>query len=183
MVFKRTGKKKTLDKISAGELKMLSAELECRIAALNEDVRIATVKIDAFLSSAEIGSHDAELEFAARELSNQLRIRADLRQRLASAQNKRFAVDRLISIKEEMINLSHSKADLLDLLDTEALCEEQEERNVREGFEKMRIENILSAAGEETRYEKILETLKAVNRNEKTVANAREEMELFTSEQ
>ena len=180
MILPLFGKKKSLDKVSEGELKLLLAELEFQESSLEREISELNTAVKKQLSICKNILTENEMELLSCELENLVSLKEDAIQRKTAIQNKRHAVVRLLHVKQEMQSY---KTSVLDVIDIDSIISHQEAMHEQKDIESMRVEQILENTRTDRKHTKILNLIRAVNADSYSVNDAEREIERLTLEQ
>ena len=174
------GKKKSLDKVSEGELKLLLAELEFQESSLEREISELNTAVKKQLSICKNILTENEMELLSCELENLVSLKEDAIHRKTAIQNKRHAVVRLLHVKQEMQSY---KTSVLDVIDIDSIISHQEAMHEQKDIESMRVEQILENTRTYGKHTKILNLIRAVNADSYSLNDAEREIERLTLQQ
>ena len=175
-------KKKTLDKVSEGELKILRAELEHQEALLEREITELNSSVRKQLASCAAVQTETKAELLSRELENLSELKKDAVQRKLTVQNKRHATIRLLHLKQEA-QMKSRKNSVIDVIDIDSIISHQEAVLEQKDVESMRLERILENSRTGETYAKISAIVHAVRTSSCSVEDAEKDIERLTLEQ
>lgn len=173
-MFKR---KTSLKKITLSELKMLDAQLDCKIQATMKEIKEADASISAALLKSKKTFEEYEQKSIAREITSTAERQRELLQRLETVEVKRSAVLRLISIKETESPFFSQQKDLLDEIDITSVEKLAEESEVRKDVSAERAKILLNKLEDSAEYEQILAVVKSASLDGESVVFAKAEID------
>ena len=176
------GKKKTLDKVSEGELKILLAELEHQETLLEREITELNSSVRKQLTSCAAVQTETEAEIFSRELENLLELKKNAVQRKFAVQTKRHAVVRLLHLKQEAQMICR-KNSVLESIDIDSIISHQETVLEQKDVESMRVERILENSLTEEKHADIFAVVHAVRTDSCSVDDAEKIFEKLTLEQ
>lgn len=182
MKLPRFGKKKTLDKVSEGELKILLAEQEHQEALLEREIAELNSAVRRQLLAGKEAQTETDAELLSRELENLLERKKEAVQRKIAVQNKRHAAVRLLHMKQDA-QMQSRKSSVLDVIDIDSIISRQEAVLEQNDVESMRVERILEysrTGGADTR---IRDIIRAVRTDSCSLEDAEKNLEKLTLEQ
>ena len=182
MKLPQFGKKKTLDKVSEGELKILLAELEHQETLLEREITELNASVRKQLASCAAVQTETEAELLSRELENLSELKKDAVQRKLAVQNKRHATLRLLHLKQEA-QMKSRKNSVLDVIDIDSIISHQEAVQEQKDVESMRVERILENSQTGETHAKISAIIHAVRTSSCSVEDAEKDIERLTLEQ
>ena len=182
MKLPQFGKKKTLDKVSEGELKILLAELEHQETLLEREITELNTSVRKQLASCAAVQTETEAELLSRELENLSELKKDAVQRKLTVQNKRHATIRLLHLKQEA-QMKSRKNSVIDVIDIDSIISHQEAVLEQKDVESMRLERILENSRTGETYAKISAIVHAVRTSSCSVEDAEKDIERLTLEQ
>ena len=178
-MFKR---KKTLDTISLGELKMLYARIDCEIQSHRKEIQMIDDTIIANLQKSKQTIEDFELQSIARKIAEYTDEKRMLIQKFETLDIKRACLHRLILMKEQAVKLPlyTRDTDILDTIDIESLSESREEEMVRDEINAARTEKLFSVVSEkisQDELDRILAVIKATSIDGECIACAKADID------
>lgn len=176
-------KKKDISKIGLSELKMQNSELEVKLTKIKADIDLLSEKIEKTLGKAKEAETDVDQKIVAREITNLVQNKKELVGKYFRVQDKKNAIERLIRLKEDEESIFGTGNDFFDRIDVESLEDAQEEKEIRQDIENMRVEKILSKPESSEDYEKILQIIKSVNHDDESIETAKTDLDKLSSEQ
>lgn len=182
MILPQFGKKKTLDKVSEGELKILLAELEHQEILLEREITELNTSVRKQLSSCAAVHTETEAELLSRELENLLELKRSAVQRRLAILNKRHAVIHLLHLKQEAQMKSRNYS-VLDVIDIDSIISHQEAVQEQKDVESMRVERILENSRTGETYAKISAIVHSIRTDSCSVDDAEKDIEKLTLEQ
>ena len=183
MGFNFFKKKKDISKIGLSELKMLNSELEFKLSTIKTDIDLFSEKIERALGNAKKAETDVDQKIAAREIANLVKNKKELFGKYVRVQDKKNAIERLIRLKEDDESIFGTYNDFFDKIDVESLEATQEEKEILQDVENMRVEKILSKSESNEDYERILQIVKSVNHDDVCIETAKTDLDKLSSEQ
>ena len=169
--------RKTLDKISVGDLKMIGAEMDYKISLLKTSIKETEDKITLSLERSKEAESDIVIESIARETAGNVGILREFLEKLDAEETKKRAVQRLIALKEETAMRKSAWNILCKEIDLDKLIAEQEESGIQESVEKLQAERILESCEKKSDFPQILTILKDVRYNGEGVEFAKSDLE------
>lgn len=176
-------KKKDISKIGLSELKMQNSELEVKLTKIKADIDLLSEKIEKALDKAKKAETDMDQTIVAREIANLVQNKKELFGKYVRVQDKKNAIERLIRLKEDEESIFGADNDFFDRIDVESLEAAQEEKEILQDVENMRVEKILSKSESNEDYGRILQIVKSVNHDNESIETAKKDLDKLSSEQ
>lgn len=176
-------KKKDISKIGLSELKMQNSELDVKLTKIKTDINLLNEKIEMALGKAKEAETDMDQKIAAREITTLVQNKKELVGKYFRVQDKKNAIERLIRLKEDEESIFGTDNDFFDKIDLDSLEDTQEEKEIRQDVENMRVEKILSKPESSEDYEKILQIIKSVNHDDESIETAKTDLDKLSLEQ